>query len=151
MSALLHSNEDYAAFIDKNVHKFLPKFNGYGVNPTTFHPGWNWAAFFFSFWWFLYRKMYLWAIISFLTLCLPYFNLLILIGWGVAANELYYRHANTKISEIKGHCSNEYAMYLRDAGGVNSWVPWVALLVSSGLFVLALLFGVLGMIFAGMV
>lgn len=141
---LPHSNEDYAAFVDRNVHKFLPKFNGYAVNPTGFHPGWNWAAFFFSFWWFLYRKMYLWSVICFITLCLPYLNLFILIGWGVAANNLYYKHANTKIAEVKAFHGDGYRIYLRDAGGVNPWVPWVALLVSGGFVLLALLFGFLG-------
>jgi len=144
MTTLPHSNEDYAAFIDRNVHKFLPKFNGYGVNPTVFHPGWNWAAFFFTFWWFLYRKMYFWAVLSFITLWLPYLNLLILIGWGVAANNLYYKHANAKIAELKSFHGGGYAVYLRDSGGVNSWVPWVALLVSGGFLMIAMLFGLLG-------
>lgn len=136
---LPHSNEDYGTFIDKNVHKFLPKFNGYGVNPTAFHPGWNWAAFFFTFWWFLYRKMYLWAIVSFVTLWVPYFNLIVWIGWGIAANNLYFKHANAKIAEVKAYHGDSYGVYLRDIGGVNSWVPWVALLVSGGFFLLVIL------------
>ncbi|QGY40193.1 hypothetical protein GM415_08645 [Pseudodesulfovibrio cashew] len=134
-----HSAEDYAAFIDRNVHKFLPKFSTYCANPASFHPGWNWAAFFFTFWWYLYRKMYLWAALCFVTMWLPYFNLIIWIGWGVAANSLYFRHANTKIAEAKAFYGSGYQVYLRDAGGVNTWVPWVALLISGGFFLLALL------------
>ena len=151
MPTMPHSNEDYAAFIDRNVHKFFPKFNGYGVNPTAFHPSWNWAAFFFSFWWFLYRKMYLWAVISFFTLCLPYLNLLILIGWGIVANNLYYKHANSKIAELKAFHGDGYGVYLRDSGGVNGWVPWVAILVSGGFIVLFMLLGLLGVVFMGAV
>jgi len=138
-----HSAEDYAAFVGNNVHKFLPKFSKYIAEPTSFHPGWNWAAFFFSFWWFLYRKMYLWSVICFITLCLPYFNLLIAIGWGIAANSLYFKQATAKIAETKAFHGDSYRIYLSDAGGVNGWVPWVALLVT-GAFFLLLMLGIIG-------
>ncbi len=144
ITSLPHTDEDYAAFIDRNIHKFLPKFKSYDVNPAAFQPGWNWAAFFFSFWWFLYRKMYLWALLCFITLCLPYLNLLIMIGWGIAANYLYYKHANAKIAEVKAYHGSNYGVYLRDAGGVNTWVPWVALLVMGGFVAMLMLFGILG-------
>lgn len=136
---LPHSNEDYAAFIDKNVHTYLSRFNRYAMDPAGFHPGWNWAAFFFTFWWFLYRKMYLWAALVFLLLWAPYFNLLVLIGCGIAANNLYFKQATAKISELKAMHGSQYAIYLRDMGGVNGWVPWVALLVSGGFLLLAML------------
>jgi hypothetical protein len=143
---LPHSDEDYAAFVDRNIHKFLPAFRRYGAQPSGVTPGWNWAAFFFTFWWYLYRKMYLWAALCFVSLCLPFLNLLFVIGWGMAANSLYFRHANSKMSELKQFHGQSYALYLRDAGGVNSWVPWVALLVSGGFFVLAMI-GFLGFAF----
>lgn len=146
ITPLPHSDADYAAFIDRNVHKFLPKFHGYAVDPAGFHPGWNWAAFFFTFWWFLYRKMYLWAVLCFCTLWLPYLNIIIWVGWGVAANCLYFKHANAKISELKSYHSANYSVYLRDVGGVNGWVPWVALIVSGGFIVLVML-GMLGLAF----
>lgn len=138
-TTMQHSREDYAAFIDKNVHKFLPQFQEYSVNPVSFHAGWNWAAFLFTFWWYLYRKMYLWAVISFITLLVPYLNLFIWIGWGVAANYLYFKHSNDKINELKAFHGAGYAVYLKDTGSVNSWVPWVAILVSGGFFVLVML------------
>lgn len=150
MTGTFHSADDYAAYVDKNIHKFLPKFSGFGMDPGGFHASWNWAAFFFTFWWFLYRKMYMWAVICFLTMWLPYFNLLIWIGWGVMANGLYYRHANVKISEVKLLQGERYPMYLRDAGGVNGWVPWVGFLVSGGFFIVAALLGLLSFaVFAG--
>ncbi|MDC0336011.1 DUF2628 domain-containing protein [Pseudodesulfovibrio sp.] len=142
----LHSDEDYAAFVDRNVHKFLPKFQRFNINPMEFHGSWNWAAFFFTFWWFLYRKMYVWAVVSFVTLWFPYLNLIIWIGWGVVANYLYYKHANAKIGELKMYHGDGYGVYLRDTGGVNGWVPWVALLVSGGFFLLLML-GVIGVAF----
>ncbi len=145
----LHSDEDYAAFVDKSVHKFLPKFNAYSANPAEFQLGWNWAAFFFTFWWFLYRKMYVWAVVCFVSLWVPYLNLLVWIGWGVAANSLYFKHANTKISELKTYHGDGYGVYLRDSGGVNGWVPWVAILVSGGFFLLIMLLTLAGVALMG--
>ncbi len=142
-----HSDEDYAAFVGKNVQKFLSKFTGFRMDPGGFHASWNWAAFFFSFWWFLYRKMYMWAVICFITFWLPYFNLIVWIAWGVAANGLYFKHANEKISEVKMYQGDRYGVFLSDAGGVNGWVPWVALLVSGGFFMLFALLGLLGFAF----
>lgn len=138
-----HSAEDYAAFVDKRVYTYVPKFGKYAAQSALFHPGWNWAAFFFNFWWFLYRKMYLWAGVCFLSFCLPVPRVLLMIGWGVAANFLYFRHATAKISDLKSFHGDAYGVYLRDAGGVNGWVPWVALLVTGGLLILAML-GLIG-------
>lgn len=57
---------DYAAVIQKNVRKFIPKFmmldkSGGKVN-------WNWAAFFFGPFWLAYRKMWKHAIIAMLVI-----------------------------------------------------------------------------------
>lgn len=134
-----HSVEDYAAFVGKRVYTYVPKFGLYSARPATFHPGWNWAAFLFTFWWFLYRKMYMWAAVSFVTFCLPIPHLLCMIGWGVAANFLYYRHAAGKISELKLYHGESYATFLKPNGGVNGWVPLVAFLVMGGFVLLALL------------
>lgn len=142
-AGLPHTDEDYAAFVQGNTHTYLPKFHHYGATPSGFHAGWNWAAFFFSFWWFLYRKMYMWAAISFLTLWLPYFNFVVMIGWAIAANFLYFKHVNEKISELKSYHGQSYVNYLRSFGGVNSWVPWVALIVCGGMLLLLLL-GIFG-------
>ncbi len=143
-AASMPTDEEYAAFIGNNVHRFLPRFKLYSMNPTSFHPGWNWPAFFFGFWWYLYRKMYFWALISFVTLLIPYFNLVIWVGWGVVANYLYFRHVNNKIDEHRGIQGRAFMQCLYETGGVNGWVPWVALIVSGGFFLLVL-FGFLGM------
>jgi len=138
-----HSADEYATFVGSNVHKFLPKFSKYRATPSTFQPGWNWAAFFFTFWWFLYRKMYLWAMVGFATFLIPNLGLLVSIGWGIAANYLYFRHATAKITELKAFHGAKSGLYLPDAGGVNTWVPWVALIVTGG-FIALLMLGVIG-------
>lgn len=134
-----HSAEDYAAFVGKRVYTYVPKFGLYAARPAAFHPGWNWAAFSFTFWWFLYRKMYMWAAVSFVVFCLPVPHLFSMIAWGVAANFLYYRHSTAKISDLKMYHGDSYALFLKPNGGVNGWVPLVALLVAGAFAVLAFL------------
>lgn len=137
------TDEEYAAFIGPNVHKYLPKFRAYAENPVGFHAGWHWPAFLFTFWWFLYRKMYLWAVVCFVTLLVPYLQIFIMIGWGVAANYLYFKHANAKMQELRSYHGSHYAAYLPQTGGVNGWVPWVAVIVSGG-FLLLMVAGAVG-------
>ena len=143
-AASMPTDEEYAAYIGNNVYKFMPLFKRYSLQPATFQAGWNWPAFFFSFWWYLYRKMYFWALAAFITLLIPYFNLVIMIGWGVAANYLYFRHANNKIDECRSVQGPAFMQCLYESGGVNGWVPWVAVVVSCGFFTLAVL-GVLSL------
>ncbi|WP_243543998.1 hypothetical protein [Pseudodesulfovibrio tunisiensis] len=140
----LPTNEEYAAFVNRNVHKFLPKFMIYSAMPVGVHAGWNWPCFFFSFWWFLYRKMYFWSFLCFISFCIPYLNMITWIAWPILANDLYFKFATRKIIEVKTYHPADYPNYLGSIGGVNSWVPWVAILVSGGLFVLALFMGLVG-------
>ena len=45
----------YGAYVDKNKHKYIPKF--YRIGKTNRKFAWNWAGFFFSIPWLFYRKM----------------------------------------------------------------------------------------------
>ncbi len=47
---------DYASYIQQNAGKILDKFNDMDVREKS--TSWNWAAFFFSFYYLFYRKMY---------------------------------------------------------------------------------------------
>ncbi|HAN44454.1 MAG TPA: hypothetical protein DCP97_03590 [Ruminococcaceae bacterium] len=49
------SAREYALFVGQNSFYFLPKFKEYNRSKM---PSWNWPAFFFDFFYFLYRKMY---------------------------------------------------------------------------------------------
>ncbi len=72
--------KDYAAFIGRNAQYFLPRFKEISKNKTHIL---NWSGFFFQGGYFLYRKMYLPAVIIFLfdlllsvpNLLLTYYNL----------------------------------------------------------------------------
>lgn len=57
---------DYAAVIQKNVRRFIPKFMM--MDKTGGKVSWNWAAFFFGPFWLAYRKMWKHAIIAMLVI-----------------------------------------------------------------------------------
>lgn len=56
------SAKDLAIFVGDNSHIFLPKFKDIAFKKTSVT--WNWPAFFFGFFYFLYRKCYGVALIS---------------------------------------------------------------------------------------
>ncbi|MBF0203807.1 MAG: DUF2628 domain-containing protein [Desulfamplus sp.] len=96
------TNEDFITFVGTNFEKYLRKFAKFNVEGIdTFKATWHWPAFFVPFWWLLYRKMYGWAILVFVTSWIPYiyaFNQIVL---AITANYIYYKHAKKKILEIK--------------------------------------------------
>lgn len=116
--------DDLAAFIVKNRAKYLSKFkkfNNAGID--RFAVTWHWPAFLFNVGWFLYRKLYFWALIAFVGLCIPGFNFISLILWGVLANYLYYKHAQKKILALHAFDpSADITSELARIGGVNKWV-----------------------------
>ena len=126
----LPTPQDYVGFIGKNADYFIQKFEKFSIVPMAFHASWNWPAFLTSWWWFLYRKMYLWAGLCFVSMCIPYVNFFAWIGWAVAANDLYYKHVQKKISELKSFQGDGYSQHLSTIGGVHSWVPLVAVIVT---------------------
>ncbi len=56
--------EEYGKVIQKNKHKFIPKFMA--MERSNRKWTWNWAAFFFGPFWLMYRKMYKFGIIAML-------------------------------------------------------------------------------------
>lgn len=60
--------DDYAKVVDKNVHKFMPKF--LMMDRKKRKVTWNWAAFFFGPFYLAYRKMYIPALVSLLVVFL---------------------------------------------------------------------------------
>ncbi|MFW9331810.1 DUF2628 domain-containing protein [Paenibacillus polymyxa] len=100
---------------------------------------WNWAAFFFSYFWLLYRKMYLFGF-SYLLFAylidffLPesYINLMIGIVLGFTGNYIYLKFIEKKIQHISSIELDESARVslLLKRGRTNLWVPiLVAVLV----------------------
>lgn len=62
--------EDYGNVIQKNVHRFIPKF--FAMEKSGRKVSWNWMAFFFPAYWAFYRKMYkVGALLLALSLIIP--------------------------------------------------------------------------------
>ncbi len=139
-SQLPVAEDDLVAFIGNKAgyysHEFK-KFNCNGVD--AFSLTWNWAAFWGGFGWMLYRKMYMWSIIAFILMFVPYLGLASWIAFGAVANYLYYQHVKRKILEVRAlHQSGDIAVALSQTGGVHRWLP-VAAVIFTVLLVLLFL------------
>jgi hypothetical protein len=97
---------------------------------------WNWpAALFDSFLWFLYRKMYMFALLYALAPALAIFltgdmmvGLVSRILAGASANYLYYWHVKDKVQRIMAIPNIEAtvrARLIQEEGGVQLYVLWL--------------------------
>ena len=125
----------------KNAVYYLERFARIALRGGGLIHSWNWAAFFFTGLWALYRKLYGWFFV-FLGLAMvsgivekagaPTAAAAILLGasilCGVYANALYYNKANRRIERATTAFSGDQAKavtFLRAEGGIHTWVPWV--------------------------
>lgn len=138
-------DEDYRAFIGKNADRYVSQFRSFqNAGRDRFAVTWNWSAFFLGFIWMLYRKMYLWALLAFLIAMTPVGFPLIMIGWGITGNYLYYVQARKKILDITSRqMTAPTSLSLQELGGVNRWVWFVGIFF----FLFLLVVGVLGTLF----
>lgn len=145
--------DEIALFVGKKAEYYkavFRKFNVRGVE--TFAPTWNWCAFLFTFWWMLYRKLYLWALVWILLTFIPFFGLVFWIAAGIVGNYLYYRHVTARIREARSaQPSHQLPAALTELGGVNDWIIPVAIVVTLGLLILFALFGIGAGLFYGLV
>jgi hypothetical protein len=97
---------------------------------------WNWpAAFFDSFLWFLYRKMYMFALLYAVAPALAIFltgdmtvGIVSRILAGASANYLYYWHVKDKLQHIMSIPNMDdtaRAKLVREEGGVQPYVLWL--------------------------
>jgi hypothetical protein len=64
-SALQITEEDFTQCLGRKAHKYLPRFRKFSARGADrFAMTWHWPAFFVTFWWMLYRKLYLWALVA---------------------------------------------------------------------------------------
>lgn len=105
-----------AAIGERNQNYYLSKFENFDAQGPGLHASWNWAAFFFTGFWALYRKMYGWFVA---WIFIPFFlgiadkvatktstgalwplavNLVVWIGFTVYANSLYHHKVKARIA-----------------------------------------------------
>jgi hypothetical protein len=129
--------ELWRQFIGPNADRYLEQFKKFSANgQPKFALTWNWPAFLFiSFLWFLYRKMYLHALVYAIgPMVSTYLTGDITVGivWsimaGATANYLYYWYCREQIAEIKKRSVSHPEMRdlaLKEAGGIQPYVIWV--------------------------
>jgi hypothetical protein len=147
--------EELAAYIGPKADAYRSRFDRFtrGGAPG-FELSWNWPAFFAGAWWYLYRKMYWWAILDLGVSLLLGWTVFVPVLWAAAravtGNYLYFRWTEWKIREARPRISGgsapgdaSHLARLAREGGVHAWVPWVA--VAGMLLLIAL-----GSLFFGM-
>jgi len=128
-------------FIGPHADRYLQYFKKFGLGESPkFALTWNWPAFLYvSFLWFLYRKMYVYALVyavgpmisTYLTGDMTV-GLIWSIMAGATANYVYYWHCREQIGEIKKNTSIDPAKQgeaLKAAGGVQSYVIWIGVVL----------------------
>jgi hypothetical protein len=130
------TEDEFTAFIGGKAEKYLLKFRKFSVDGIDrFSATWHWPAFFFVFWWLLYRKMYLWAFVYFILLLIPYANVAAWITLAISGNYLYYRYGKREILKVKTlQPSGDILKTLSRLGGINKWAPVVGIIVSTAAF-----------------
>jgi hypothetical protein len=133
---ILVDEDDFNAFIGNNAGYYTHEFKKFDAGGRdVFSATWNWAAFWGGFGWMLYRKMYMWAIIAFALMLMPYLGLAAWIAFGIVGNYLYYQHAKAKILDIKTlHPTGEISAALSQIGGVHRWLPIAATILTILIF-----------------
>jgi len=136
-SAISTEEDLWRQFIGPNADRYLHHFRKFGLeDKPKFTLTWNWPAFLYvSFLWFLYRKMYTYALVYAVgPMVSTYLTGDITVGliWsvmaGATANYVYYWHCRERIGEIRKGSWADLAKRgeaLKEAGGVQSYVIWI--------------------------
>ena len=132
--------EELTAYIGPKAERYRPRFERFTrTGAPRFAFSWNNPAAFAGVWWYLYRKMYGWALFDFVLSVLLGWTLFVPILWGVAravtGDYLYFLQADRKIREARPISSaggapaadTAHLARLTAEGGVHVWVPWVAI------------------------
>ena len=125
------------AFIGPNADRYLETFKKFsGPGGPQFALTWHWPAFVFEpFLWFLYRKMYVYALIYAIGPAMAFYitqDLSADIVWrviaGGSANYIYFWHVKEQLAKIKSERATggeTREQLLGELGGVQPYVVWV--------------------------
>jgi hypothetical protein len=132
-----------SAIGDKSQDYYLGKFEDFDDKGPGLHASWNWAAFFFTGFWALYRKMYGWFFAwwfiatvgvvfekvpnSAIQLVVALITLASLLCFSAYANSLYHHKIKKRIAAAQKSNADvaRVSRRLSAASGVNKWVPIV--------------------------
>lgn len=139
-------NTDVANYVQNNAYYYVDKFNrmqGYYKSTT-----WNWCSFFFSGYWFLYRKMYVMGgailgiefLMNFAKPISLIINILIAVLSGIYGNTSYLNQLNREIQYANTLDEDNKKRYLNEKGGTNAAAVLIAFLLMF-LFALAIVSG----------
>lgn len=131
-----HRTELYKAAIGKTqTYYYLKRFASFDAQGGGFYPSWNWAAFFFSAVWALYRRLHtvFFLIFGGLGVIVHIFALspwlltvdaiilpLCVIIFGAYGNALYYKRTKREIAKAQARSENDQQLLsqLKGRGGV---------------------------------
>ena len=135
----MDENSLWREFIGPNADRYLEQFRKFTSGSTSgFALTWHWPAFLVDpFLWFLYRKMYLYAVIYALGPVVSAYitgDFTVGIVWrimaGASANYIYYWHVKEHVKTIHAKSHLDRAAQdslLRDLGGVQPYVIWLGI------------------------
>ncbi len=127
----------WRGFIGPNADRYLATFKKFSTpSGARFAFTWHWPAFIFEpFLWFLYRKMYVYAMIYAIGPVIAFYltqDLSADIVWrlmaGVSANYIYFWHVKEQVDAIKSQRvpdADDRSRMLGELGGVQPYVVWV--------------------------
>ncbi len=140
-SPAVDAREVRERLIGTKTEYYLPRFEKMELlNSFT---SWNWPAFFFSYWWMLYRKMYVFGAVTLVVvellsmLTIPGLGLLVSLAVGVLGNYLYMKDVNNRTDKAMDMQPEEREVYIQK----NSGTGWTGVVVAFVVFL------VLGMLF----
>lgn len=132
-------NRDMINFIQKKEEYYIPKFKE--IQELYKSTSWNWAAFFFNSWWFLYRKMYAIGfgliiadiVIGVLTPPLSLItSIAIAVISGLYGNIAYLKHIQTQLISFTKMDDDIKQRLILNKGGVNIAIPIILVIITIG-------------------
>lgn len=132
-------NRDMINFIQKKEEYYIPKFKE--IQELYKSTSWNWAAFFFNSWWFLYRKMYAIGfgliiadiVIGVLTPPLSLItSIAIAVISGLYGNIAYLKHIQNQLISFTNMDDDIKQRLILNKGGVNIAIPIILVIITIG-------------------
>lgn len=119
------NSEDFSKVVQKKCDYYIPKFED--MKESKKEASWNFAGFFFSFSWLVYRKMYVEGFIALGIRTLVMFidqyertgSWMIRLACGIYGNYLYFKHCERKINNTMNLEEDLKNNKLHRAGGVS--------------------------------